>query len=171
MNPAEVQYQDTEAEEPPARALAYADAALRCGMKAPEIEASLIGKGLPPSIAESVVPYCFEKRLHEAKRAQIWVDRWRLFSRAASLVIAAGYLVLAGLARGPEGLLRDVLFLLLPLGCIWFPQIFGTFFRGISLVGPYITDPTPGAWVVFGGWLVLLLPVLSGILVLIMMAK
>jgi hypothetical protein len=168
MNPTEVQYQDADAEVPPAWALAYADTALRCGMKTPEIEAILIGKGLPPSIAESVVPYCFEKRLHEAKRS---ADRRRLLSRTASLVIAAVYLLLAGFARGPEGILRLVLFLLTPLGCIWFPEIFGTFFRRIWLIGPYITNPTPAAWVVFGGWFLLLIPILYGIVFFIMIAK
>jgi hypothetical protein len=163
MNPREGQSENAAMDAPPAWALAYADAALRCGMKASEIEASLISKGLPPSIAQSVVPYCFEKRFHEAKRTQISADRRRLFSRIASLVIAAAYLLLAGFARGPEGILRMVLFVLTPLGCIWFPEIFGMIFRCTWLIGPYTTDPMPAAWVVFPGWFLLLISILDAI--------
>ena len=74
MNPGEMHHQDTDAEAPPDWALKYAEAALRCGLKAPEIEVRLISKGLPPSIAQSAVPYCFEKRLHEAKQSKIGGD-------------------------------------------------------------------------------------------------
>src|ERR1700739_4104716 len=105
MNPGEMHRQNTDAEGPPDWALSYADAALRCGLKTPEIQASLIGKGLPPSIAESVVPYYFEKRLQEAKRLEIRADRRRLISRTGSVVIAALYLLLACFVRGGEGFL------------------------------------------------------------------
>jgi hypothetical protein len=146
MNPAEVQNQDADVEVPPAWALTYADAALRCGLKAPEIEASLVSKGLPPSIAQSVVPYCFEKHFYEAKRSQIWADRlcW----------------------------LYGVVFLLIPLGT-WFPEAFGSFFRRIWFIGPYTTDPTPRGWIVFATWFFLLGLMLTVIVsfLMIMMVK
>jgi hypothetical protein len=173
MSLGEARRQDADGDAPPAWALSYAEAALRCGMKAPDIEANLILKGLPRAIAESVVPYYFERRIHQVNRSQMWADRRRLCSRSASLVIATGYLVLASFGRGLEGILCTILFLLTPLGCIWFPEIFGTFFRRIWLVGPYITDPTPAGWIVFAGWFILLSPVLYVIVsfITIMMIK
>ena len=160
MNPVDTRRQDPDSDEPPAWALTYADAALQCGLKAPEIETRLIHKGLSPSIAQSVVPRCFERRFHAIQRSEMWATRRKVLSRAASLVIAMGYLVLAAFTGGPESVLRTILFLLLPLGCIWFPQAFGTYLRRPSWVGPYFTSPTPGPLVAIGGWLVLLLSVI-----------
>jgi len=151
MNPGEMHRQNADAEAPPDWALRYADAALRCGLKAPEIEASLISKGLPPSIAQSAVPCCFEKRLHEAKRSQIRADRLKWFGRIASLVLAAPYLVLLGSPTGVE----VALFLLISLGCIWFPEILSTFCH-ILRIGPYMSAPWPVGLVVFAGWFLLL---------------
>ena len=150
MNTGEMHRQDADAESPPDWALRYADAALRCGLKAPEIEPRLIRKGLSPFIVESVVPYCFEKRLQEAKRSQIRADRLKWFSRIASLALAASPISVGF----PSGL-EVALFLLISLGCIWFPEILSTSCH-ILRIGPYMSAPWPVGLVVFAGWFLLL---------------
>src|SRR5260370_67364 len=99
----------------PTWALEYADAALRCGLKAPEIENRLVMKGLSPSIAALAVPKCFEDRFQALERTRKRRARWRTISRVASLVVAAGDLVAFSLATGPEGFLWFLLGLLPPL--------------------------------------------------------
>src|ERR1700682_6311751 len=83
--------------ELPTWALEYADAALRCGFKAPEIETRLVMKGLSPAMAALAVPKCLENRFHALEMSRKRRARWRTINRVASLVVAAGYLVLASL--------------------------------------------------------------------------
>ncbi len=47
-------------------------------------------------------------------------------------------------------------FLVMPLACIWFGDEIGEY-TGM-LPGPGINKTTPGSFVRFGGWLLLLLP-------------
>ena len=92
-------------------------------------------------------------------------NRWRfarrvLRSRLLSAVVAIVYLVVASLVTANPGLvLRLTAFLLLPMTCIWFPDAMGSL-KGISLgLGrPRITRTTPGDFVAFGGWILLLCP-------------
>ena len=49
-------------------------------------------------------------------------------------------------------------FLLLPLGCIWFGDELGGF-TGIGAKGIFISDETPGIFIKIAGWIFLLLPV------------
>jgi hypothetical protein len=85
----------------------------------------------------------------------------RIISGAISLV----YLFTAYFVGGPVLVGRTVMFLILPLACIWFSEAMGGytgsgFFRGA------ITKTSPGAFVAFGGWLVLSLPVIAGFIML-----
>ena len=77
-------------------------------------------------------------------------------NRALSGLLAAIYLVVAAFARGAEAAFQVSMFLILPLGCIWFSEPMGGY------VGPAwrgaITSPTPAVFVCIGGWLLLLLP-------------
>ena len=77
-----------------------------------------------------------------------------LTSRIASCLVAFGYLIAAFLAGGWSTAGMAILFLILPLGCIWLPDELGSlaFVKGIPL------DETPGWLVVLGGWILLLLP-------------
>jgi hypothetical protein len=142
--------------ELPTWVLEYTDAALRCGLKAPEIETRLVMKGVSPAMAALAVPKCLENRFQALERSRKRRARWRAINRVASLVVAAGYLFLASLAKGPEGFLRCLLFLLLPLACIWFSEAMGKHVGPYWIFGPYITRPTPAGFLVIGGWLVLL---------------
>jgi hypothetical protein len=78
------------------------------------------------------------------------------YSRGASLVVAAAYLVAAVVivGRDAQALVTCALVDLLPLPFIWFADEFG------SYTGPadhgYINRPTPGVMVAIAGWVVLL---------------
>ena len=77
------------------------------------------------------------------------------------LLIACFYLI-AGLFIGEW--LRVTLFLILPLACIFFGDAMGGY-TGMSRLGagPWITKTTPGCFVVFAGWLLLLFPLLFAV--------
>ena len=51
------------------------------------------------------------------------------------------------------------LFLILPLGCIWFSDAMGGY-TGMGMGSGAITSPTPGFLIAFVGWLLLLLPII-----------
>ena len=74
------------------------------------------------------------------------------FSRAASLVVAAGYVVLAAFLVGRDagGMVTCALAALLPVPFIWFPDAFGAY------IGPahfgYVNRPTPGLAILVLGW-------------------
>jgi len=57
---------------------------------------------------------------------------------------------------GPEGFLRSLLFLLLPLACIWFSEAMGKQVGRFGSFGPYINCPTPAGFLIIGAWLYLL---------------
>jgi len=81
--------------------------------------------------------------------------------KAIAVVIAQFYLVAAFFVMGFEGMLRMLMFLVLPLACIFFGGNLGSLTEvrfSLSFARPVITKPTPGFLVVFGGWLLLLLP-------------
>ena len=94
---------------------------------------------------------------------------WRLsgdWERIASLVVAVAYLLVSPIlfpADSWSHLVADILMRILslafPLACIWFADDLGEYFRDGSLA-PEITTPSPGTFVRFGGWVLLLLPVL-----------
>jgi hypothetical protein len=77
-------------------------------------------------------------------------------SRIISGIIAAAYLVAAYLMANGDGAFTVAVFLILPLACIWFSDALGEF-TGLGF--PSLTGTTPGWVVAFGGWLLLVLPV------------
>lgn len=91
-----------------------------------------------------------------------------LRSRLLSGIVAIGYLFFVVLAAGSlRSVLSLLLFLSLPMMCIWFPDTMGNL-KGISLgLGrPTITHTTPGDLVAIGGWLLLLCPVVVALIIL-----
>lgn len=82
-------------------------------------------------------------------------------NRVLSGSLAASYILIVFCARGAEAGFKAALFVVLPLGCIWFADAMGGY------IGPNwrgsITGPTPGIVVCIGGWLLLLLPVIIGL--------
>ena len=99
---------------------------------------------------------------------------WGLFGdweRIASLVVAAGYLFVSPIlfpADSWSHLVADILMRILslafPLACIWFADDLGEYYRDGSLA-PEITTSSPATFVRFGGWVLLLLPVLLFLLI------
>ena len=90
-----------------------------------------------------------------------------LRSRLLSGIVAIGYILVVLLATGSlQSVLSLIVFLLLPMVCIWFPDGMGNL-KGIrlGLARPMITHTTPGDFVAIGGWLLLLCPVVVALIV------
>jgi len=85
-------------------------------------------------------------------------------ARIISLIIACIYIIMAFFV-GETGFWIYVLgYLILPLACIWFGDEMGGytgFWRGIPL------RQTPGGFIRFMGWVLLLLPTVIGIILVI----
>lgn len=107
------------------------------------------------------------QRLGDAVVDEMWgSERTRflrrlLRSRLLSGGVAIFYLLASILSTARlESAFSMLLFLLLPMACIWFPDAMGNL-RGVSFGfgRPKITHSTPGDFVAVGGWLLLLAPV------------
>ena len=72
-------------------------------------------------------------------------------------MIAVAYLFAAYALGGGEFAFRMWIYLILPLACIWFSDAMGRHTGPYSL-SFWITKTTPGGFVAFGGWVLLLLP-------------
>jgi hypothetical protein len=83
-----------------------------------------------------------------------------LINRVASLVVVGLYVAGAAFGGGLKAVVLVVIFSLLPLACIWFPDEMGSvaYMRGVPL------NETPGGLVIAGGWLVLLLPITAALI-------
>ncbi len=84
-------------------------------------------------------------------------------SKIISGTIAAVYLVLAYMMGGGEFAFRLLLFLVLPIACIWFSEEMGGYTGFIGFFKPYITQKTPGCVVELFGWILLTLPIMIGL--------
>lgn len=82
-------------------------------------------------------------------------------SKAISAVIALIYVVSAYSTSEAETAIRVALYLIFPLACIWFSEAMGSYTGGM---GRGVTRATPGCFVAFGGWLLLLLPAILALL-------
>jgi hypothetical protein len=79
-------------------------------------------------------------------------------NRILSGLLAVMYVVAAFVGNGAETCFKVVMFLILPLACIWFGDAMGEYI-GQSGSG-YITETSPGFLVRILGWLLLLLPMI-----------
>lgn len=90
------------------------------------------------------------------------MDRLIWINRLASLAVAIGYVIAAGVSEGWQAdTFPFVIPLLVPLALIWFPEELG------SYCGPlgrgHITCETPPGLMVFAGWFFLVgLPLIIG---------
>jgi hypothetical protein len=85
-----------------------------------------------------------------------------MISKALSALVALAYVGIALLAGAGWETIKLVAFLVLPLACIWFSDELGSF-TGV-MRGQYVNAQTPGCLVAFGGWLLLMLPVIVGVI-------
>jgi hypothetical protein len=104
-------------------AIEYVRAALRLDLSVPEIERNLVGKGVSPAAAAAVVTSVLEERVHRQPGASEEGERVERLHRILSAVVACicillGYWYGAGLSAG-----KTLLWVLLPLACIWFPDL------------------------------------------------
>jgi hypothetical protein len=84
------------------------------------------------------------------------------WNRLLSSLVAVTYLLWFGSVKGMEGILRALLFLVLPMAAIWYGEYMGSFLSGGGVLSKWpITVPTPGWLVVIAGWLLLLSPVFA----------
>ena len=88
------------------------------------------------------------------------------WNRILSSLVAVIYMVMAAIHGGAELAFKFGLFLMLPLGCIWFSDAMGGY-TGLGLLGygAPITKQSPGMLVRVMGWIVLLLPVVIGLII------
>ena len=101
-------------------------------------------------------------------------SNWSLagnWQRLASLFIAFAWLLVSPIlfpADSWSHLVADIfmriLALAFPLACIWFAEDLAAYYQDGNLF-PEITTPSSGSLVRFGGWVLLLLPVLLFLLI------
>lgn len=82
-----------------------------------------------------------------------------LRSKSASGTVAAGYIANALFFGGMEAAVYWVIFLVHPLAAIWFCDVLGNLsVLSLGLAKPFVTQKAPGECVAFGGWVLLLCP-------------
>ena len=94
-------------------------------------------------------------------------SRIKTVSGIAAILIALLYLAIAVLFEGTEEFLKVLLFLILPLICIFRGEELGetTGIRFVpTLFSPVVSKPTPGIILVIIGWIWLLLPAVIAII-------
>jgi len=91
------------------------------------------------------------------------MQQWIIENKVKSLALAIALLyILTALFWGDEGdSLRVIIFLILPLSGIFFGDYLGGYTGFSGLAQPHITKPTPGYWVSFICWTLLLLPFIA----------
>lgn len=89
------------------------------------------------------------------------------WNKLLSGLVAVIYIVLAAIHGGAEMAFRVVLFLILPLACIWFSDAMGRYTGTGSMLWSQfpITEESPGILVCILGWVVLLMPALVFLIV------
>ena len=75
--------------------------------------------------------------------------------KLSSLAISLYYIILAIKSGDTKSILLIACYLPIPLGCIWFGEIFGT---GTDFLRLYLGAETPGLIVKLIGWVLLFLP-------------
>jgi len=76
-----------------------------------------------------------------------------------SIFLVLVYVTVTGMLAGPLSALKLLAGMLLPLACIWFPDVLGEYTgQGLSRV----SRPSPPSLVWFLGWIVLVLPLIVG---------
>jgi hypothetical protein len=133
-------------------AMEHARAALRAGLKVPDIERQLIVKGLPPEIAEAVVTNVLGERVRAQQADTPEQQRRRMVHWIASGVVACGCVLLGYGFDGVVAATRAFFAVMLPLACIWFGDLSGPLWSRFGGRGPVL-----GVVIRWLGWLVLFL--------------
>ena len=81
-----------------------------------------------------------------------------MIARATSVMVAGAYIAIAIFSKMEGAILKTIMFLILPMACIWYGDAMGTY-TGM-MRGQYISKTSPGCLVAACGWLMLMLPIL-----------
>jgi hypothetical protein len=130
----------------PEWAIEHTAASLRVGLPVPDIEQRLVARGLAPAVAAAVVNRVLEGRVARQSEEMGGGERGEFLHRALSSAVGGVCLVLAYWFGGGLSVGRTVLWLALPLACIWFPK---------AIARP--ADPYRTAILRWVGWAVLAL--------------
>jgi hypothetical protein len=100
----------------------HAAVALRVGLSVPEIEQRLVARGLAPADAAAAVTKVLEGGVRGEFASLAAAERGQLLHRVLAAVVGCvclglGYWFNGGISAG-----RTLLWLLLPLTCVWFPS-------------------------------------------------
>jgi hypothetical protein len=106
-------------------AVEHARAALKIGMKVPEVEKLLVAKGLPPAQANEVVMTIIEGRVGQAAAAVQSKERSSSVQLALSVIVAAVCIALAYCFGGDSPAAWSLACLLPGLAFIWLPEMRG----------------------------------------------
>jgi hypothetical protein len=88
------------------------------------------------------------------------------WNKILSVLVAVIHIVIAAIFGGAELAFTAVLFLILPLGCIWFSDAMGGYIGlGLMSYDNPITEMSPGILVCVMGWVVLFLPAITGVII------
>jgi len=84
--------------------------------------------------------------------------------KTVAVIISCIYLLLSFFLGHSGYWIKMLMFLIIPLACIFFSDAMGGY-TGMSRLGagPWITRTTPGCFVAFAGWLLLLFPLVFAV--------
>ncbi len=130
---------------PPDWAIEHAAVSLRVGHGAPEIEQRLVGRGLTPADAAAAVTKALEGGVRGEFTPLQAAEQGQLIHRILAAVVGCACLGLGYWFNGGISAGRTLLWLLLPLACVWFPG---------PMAGP--THPARVILLRWAGWLAIL---------------
>jgi hypothetical protein len=145
---------ESKTDDLPDWALTYVEAALKCGLKAAQIEEHLVDKGLSAHNARAAVDRYFEAKGALENTDQFLSGRAYWISATLSFFVAGFYMIGAYLSGGMETLARLIACIAAPLAFVWFPYSFGAYVGWRRL--QFINRPTPALFIVLAGWFFLI---------------
>jgi hypothetical protein len=106
----------------------------------------------------AVTAYSVVKRRSQvgARRCVLCTLEGQPLSRLLSLFLVLVYVTGTGVMAGTLSALKILAAMLLPLACIWFPEVMGDYTQG------HVNRRSPPSFVWFLGWILLLLPMIVG---------
>jgi hypothetical protein len=88
------------------------------------------------------------------------------WNKILSALVAITYIVIVIVHGGAKPAFEFAIFLILPLGCIWFSDAMGGYVElGLMEFGAPITNRSPGILVCIMDWVILLLAIIAGIII------
>jgi hypothetical protein len=90
-------------------------------------------------------------------------------NRLLSLIFSLSFIFYCGLVEGSEAAMYATFYVVVPLFIIWFPDYFNDtldIFRKPLMHRGLTVSKTPRGFMLFGGWLLLLLPLIAQLIIL-----